>query len=354
MKWTTQDDHALIAIASTSTSVSEVLRRLEMHFHRPITTDAADKRIRRATGKSLHASLGCVHETEIPVIWEDDDGPRTEPGPPPDNAPKVAIPPPPPVARVETVPAASLSSAGDYTRVLVVPDTHAPYHDKAAWALMLRAARVLQPDIIVHLGDLADFYAVSFHDKDPNRRRNLEWEVGETKRCLDDLDALGAKRRVITLGNHEHRLARYLAQKAPELFNMIRTEELLELDARGWETVAYRDSVKIGHVHFTHEEGSCGALAHIKARATFETNVVIGHTHAMGMQFQRNALGTAHVSASFGWLGDFEAIDYTHRAKALRWQLGFGLGLMQPDGTMHLHPCPIVKGKVDVLGRLVT
>ena len=46
--------------------------------------------------------------------------------------------------------------------VMVWPDTHAPYHDPIAVAVALKVARTLKPDALVILGDLWDFYAVSF------------------------------------------------------------------------------------------------------------------------------------------------------------------------------------------------
>ena len=44
---------------------------------------------------------------------------------------------------------------------LVLGDVHAPYHDRKAWRLMLKAVRGLKIDEITLLGDIADFYAVS-------------------------------------------------------------------------------------------------------------------------------------------------------------------------------------------------
>ncbi len=353
MKWTSEQDRVLHDTVASSTSKQEVMARLERALGFPISFESADKRMRRAFGKSVHASLS------IPVDWEDPEGSRTEPASSSDH-PRVTIPGPPPVPREHRFtshhyPLPKLSHAGDYQRVLIIPDTHVPYHDQEAWALMLRAARVFQPDGIVHLGDLADFYAVSFHSKDPARKECLRDECGEVKRALDPVDALpSVKWKKITKGNHEFRLERFIAEKAPELHGLVETDKLLEFRERGWDVIPYGQSVKIGHMHFTHDEGTSGPLAHIKAGATFEGSVVIGHTHAMGCQYWRNADGDEHVSASFGWMGDFETIEYMHRAKARRWQLGFGIGLLQPDGVMRLQACPIIKRGVDILGTLVT
>ena len=67
-------------------------------------------------------------------------------------------------------------------RILFIPDAHRPYHDERAWRLMLKAARRFAPHRLVVLGDFGDFYATSRHEKDPNRKRNLEFELASMNR----------------------------------------------------------------------------------------------------------------------------------------------------------------------------
>lgn len=254
-----------------------------------------------------------------------------------------ALPPPPPVPTEHQL-----------QRVLFVPDVHRPYHDKDAWACMVAAARSFQPEIVVVLGDFADFYSVSFHSKDPRRRLSLDDEVCDVLDGLDELDALGASRKVFVMGNHEHRLQRYLTDKAPAMFGIVDCGELFQLERRGWEHVPYRESIKIGKVYVTHDVGHAGKYALAQTHAAVQSNVVIGHTHRMGMHFSGCAEGSTQVACSFGWLGDRSAIDYMHKVKAARdWQLGFGVGYMEPSGTMHLQPVPIIDGACCLEGRRI-
>lgn len=239
-------------------------------------------------------------------------------------------------------------------KILLVPDVHAPYFDKAAWALLLKAGYSFKPDIIVTLGDFMDFYSVSSHEKNPNRINILDVEIAEGIQCRKDLDALGAKRKVFVEGNHCNRLERYLMEKAPELFNLVRVKDLLKLKENGWEFVPYKTHVKIGKLHITHEAGNCGQYAHYKAMETFQGNIVIGHTHRLGYAVVGNARGQAHVGAMFGWLGDFARVDYMHKVKALRdWAHGFGVGYLFPNGEVHLTPVPIVNHKCIVEGKVI-
>jgi hypothetical protein len=175
----------------------------------------------------------------------------------------------------------------------------------------------------------------------------LKQEVRSNNKRLDELDAIpGVKHKRFVAGNHEYRLQRYLMTKAPELFGMFSIRSLLRLKERGWLYTPYMRHVKIGPINFTHEAGNAGPLAHIRARAAFEGNIVIGHTHRLAFQYQGNAQGEPHLGAMLGWLGDIEKIDYVHRVTALQWQLGFGLAYEDTEtGLVHLQPTPILEAK---------
>lgn len=56
----------------------------------------------------------------------------------------------------------------DNSRILNIPDQHAPYqHPDALWFLADVAAK-LRPTRVINLGDETDGHAMSFHDSDPN------------------------------------------------------------------------------------------------------------------------------------------------------------------------------------------
>jgi predicted phosphodiesterase len=239
-------------------------------------------------------------------------------------------------------------------RLLFVPDTHRPYHDPRAWSVLLKAARRFAPHKVIVLGDFADCYQISMHDKDPSRRETFADEIEDTNTGLDELEAATpiAERYFIN-GNHEYRLERLLRQH-PHLHSFISIEKLLRLRERGWHCTPYQDSLRIGKLYLTHDEGNAGAQAHEKARSSFESNVVIGHTHRMSISYRGNAKGTSNVGAMFGWLGSIDKIDYVHKVKAQQWQHGFGIGYLLNSGVVHLQGVPIVNGACVVAGKLVT
>lgn len=236
--------------------------------------------------------------------------------------------------------------------VLIVPDQHFPYNDKRYWKLLLKVGRATKPDKIIVLGDFGDFYASNRHPKDPNRSRDLATEIEACNVARAQLDALGAKEKIFIAGNHEDNLSRFLIEKAPELFNMVKVERLLELKEHGWKYVPYKSYSRVGKVYFTHDAGAAGAVAHTRAAARFGSSVVIGHTHRCSVNYSTTVTGKGHVAAMFGWGGDREAATYMYKVNTTDWALGFGTGVLEPDGTMHLAAHPVINYKVVVNGVL--
>lgn len=238
-------------------------------------------------------------------------------------------------------------------KVLFIPDTHRPYHNKKAWALMLKAAKKLRPDVVVVLGDFADFYAVSSHSKDPARAFKLEEELSDVKIGLKELESLGAKENIFIAGNHEDRLWRYMQDKAPELNHLISIPKVLGLE-KNWEYVPYRSDYRLGKLYLTHDVGSAGRNSILRCLDSYQHSNVTGHTHRLAYVVEGNAAGEQKIAAQFGWLGDTDAADYMHRMKARKdWSLGFGVGFLDTKtNNVYLVPVPIVNYTCVVNGEL--
>lgn len=241
------------------------------------------------------------------------------------------------------------------TKVAFLPDAHRPYHNKRAWKLFLEAMQWWKPDVIVCLGDLADFYKISTFRKDPRREYSFDEEVQDVNEALDELDALGATRKIFIEGNHEHRLVRYLQDKAPELFGFVSTQKLFRLDERGWEFTPYKSATRLGKLWVTHDVGQAGRYSVFRAADTFQHPIVMAHTHRLVYVVEGNATGEHFPAVQFGWLGDVEQVDYMHKVKAKReWSLGFGTGHLDEDtGHIFLTPHPLVPYGEDQLRTFV-
>lgn len=237
-------------------------------------------------------------------------------------------------------------------KILFIPDTHRPYHDKRAWELLLNVGRKFSPDILVVLGDFADFYTVSSHSKDPKRSLKLEEEVADVKLGLKELSSLGAKQKIFIAGNHEDRLWRYMQDRAPELDHLISIPKVLGLES--WKYVPYKEDCRLGKLYLTHDVGSAGRGSVLKCLDSYQHSNITGHTHRMAYVVEGNAAGEAKIAAQFGWLGDVEAADYMHRMKARKdWALGFGVGyLNEKTGVVYVQPVPIINYTCVVEGKL--
>jgi predicted phosphodiesterase len=239
-------------------------------------------------------------------------------------------------------------------RILFIPDTHAPYHDVKAWKLMLTVAKQFKPEVIVHLGDFGDFYSISSHSKDPSRVDKLAEEIKVVREMRTELDNLKPKRKIFIEGNHEDRLHRYLQDKAPELFGLVDTDDLLELTKNGWEFTPYRHSTKIGKLYLTHDVGVSGKYTTQRSLDTFQHSVVVAHHHQIQYVVSGDATGEYCVGAQFGWLGDPDKADYMQQVKIkTSWAPGFGIGYHAvQSGIVYLVPVPLVNNTCCVEGKV--
>lgn len=242
-------------------------------------------------------------------------------------------------------------------RLAFIPDTHVPFHDKRAFKLTVKALRdSFKPDILFVLGDFGEFYSVSFHEKDPNKATSLKKEVAAVKAALREVETIKAKEKHFIEGNHCRRVKRYLCEKAPALYGLADIPDLLELGSN-WKFTPYKEHVQVGKLSVTHDLDQAGKNAIQGAHEQFHGNIVIGHVHRLGMYYGGNAQGHTHVSSCFGWLGDSKnsVFRYRHKAMVMKdWQLGFGIGFMEPNGNVHLQAVPIINYKCVVNGELIS
>jgi hypothetical protein len=120
---------------------------------------------------------------------------------------------------------------------------------------------------------------------------------------------------------------------------------------RGWQTIDYKRSLRIGKMLLTHDVGRAGVHAARQSLLDVGDNIVFGHTHRMQVVYQGQTTGDRHVGATLGWLGDPEAIDYRHADMVKRdWQHGFGVAHILDSGAFWLQAIPIVNGLAVVDG----
>jgi len=237
-------------------------------------------------------------------------------------------------------------------KLFIIPDTHVPFHDERALALVKQVMKSWRPDRTIILGDFLDVYSLSRHRKDPALRHwNFKAEMDAGKREVRDIARLTGK-LVYLEGNHEARLSNHISEKSPELYQYVQSvPDFLELDKLGALWVPYQEIYTLGKINYTHDTGTAGGNAHLDAEYAIAGSAVIGHTHRMAYGVVGNARGNAHLAAMFGWLGDQKYAKYISAAARRRyWSLGFGTGRLLSSGVTYLQPRPMIKYSVEVDG----
>lgn len=99
-----------------------------------------------------------------------------------------------------------------------------------------------EPDVVIDLGDAADFESISAH-ADPGtlsregKRLKADFDAYNEGEALlrEGMGGFRAKRMIRLRGNHEHRLTRFI-ERNPVLHGLITLDML---DDRGWQVVPY-------------------------------------------------------------------------------------------------------------------
>ncbi len=248
-------------------------------------------------------------------------------------------------------------------RIFVISDCQIPYHDRKALKAVIKAIGDLQPDEVIHIGDLMDYPQPSRWNK--GTAGEFEGSVfadsEQAKRIfLEPLRKVYAGPVGVHEGNHDERPRTYLAKYAPALaesgafnldtlldFRQFEVTMLPEFNkiAPGWITThGHRGQISLSRV--------AGNTA-LNAAAKFSTSVVMGHTHRMGVCSKTNGFAgniTRQITGvEVGHLMNQKLAQYLKGGTG-DWQMGFAL--LTVDGG-HVKPelVPITKGRFTVDGH---
>lgn len=244
-------------------------------------------------------------------------------------------------------------------RVLVIPDCHIPYENKKSYELMLAVAKDIDPDGVYILGDYADFYSINAHGKAPHINIKLKDEIYEVHQRLKELSDLFPKaKKVFIEGNHEFRLARYIANKCPDLFDLLTIPELFKLGEYGFDFVPYGPNQQVrvlnSHLFARHEPISGGVHVAHGSVVKAGKSVIFGHTHRIQESQVVSIDGDNYRGISSGWLGDKNHEDgvFNYVKNHHQWAQGFSIVTVLPDGTWFNQLVHIIDNKCVVDGFL--
>lgn len=139
-------------------------------------------------------------------------------------------------------------------KTLVLSDIHIPYHERTPLLAAIEYGKDRGADTVLLNGDIADFYAASFWETDPNKR-DFAGELKLVRQFLQLIRQEFPKARIIyKLGNHEERWERFIIHKAPEVYGVeeFKIGSLLNLSKFRMELVKDCRPVRIGRLNVLH------------------------------------------------------------------------------------------------------
>jgi len=100
-------------------------------------------------------------------------------------------------------------------RAIITPDKHFPYEDKPAIQALIKAIKLVKPDIYVDLGDVGEWESVSMWKWKRRKQPPLEVMIPDIEKDIEDvnrgmdlidraLDKENCKERHFTEGNHDN------------------------------------------------------------------------------------------------------------------------------------------------------
>ena len=197
--------------------------------------------------------------------------------------------------------------APKYSKFLILPDIHAPYHENEPLTAALEYAIKEKVKNVILNGDAVDFYQLSRFLKDP-RNVDIQFEIDSIGAIIDVIkSALKPRRFIWKFGNHELRFENYLKAVAPMLIQLkkLSVSSLFEFKEKGIEYVAPSNPIKYKALTISHGQEWGGSSAVNPARGVFMRafdNVVISHFHRTSEHVAKTAQGKMITTWSTGCL----------------------------------------------------
>lgn len=194
-------------------------------------------------------------------------------------------------------------------RVLVLGDTHIPFHDKTAITCVIAKGKAAGCDTVLINGDAVDMYAMSAWVTDP-RLRNFGNEIEAGRQFLAYLRGKFPKARIFwKLGNHEERHEAYFLRKAPELLGIddFSIESLYRTANYGVEMIRDMRVITMGALNVIHGHEYRWAISNPvnPARGLFlraKANALTNHHHQSSQHSERSIDQTVLSTWSVGCL----------------------------------------------------
>ena len=119
-----------------------------------------------------------------------------------------------------------------YNNILIIPDLHAPFHHRDAFAFLKKLKEKYRPDLIINLGDEVDYHAISYHESNPDLPSAGE-ELLQARAAMKQLERIFPK-MILLDSNHGSLVYRktFSAGMSKEFIKS--PNEILQV-GQGWE-----------------------------------------------------------------------------------------------------------------------
>jgi predicted phosphodiesterase len=232
-------------------------------------------------------------------------------------------------------------------KALILSDVHVPYHDRAAVELAVEQGKGV--GLVILNGDTMDCFELSKYQPDP-RKCDFIGALGKGRAFIEWLRRKFPKARVIFKeGNHEERLERYFATRAPAVLGVEEFElrSLLKLDQFDVEWLGEKRPIRLGKLNVIHghEHRMVFSNPVNPARGLFlraKTHALAGHWHQFSQHSERDIEGKVISTWSTGCLSDL------HPAFSVlnNWSHGAATVEVSKDGHFHVENFKIIDGRV--------
>lgn len=175
----------------------------------------------------------------------------------------------------------------DWKKGVFFSDTHAPFHLPQTIALLTAFLKVYKPDLVIWGGDIIDAYTASTFAKVGRTFNSLKDELTICRdEVVDPVFASCSKAKHIALeGNHEFRIPRRIADRAPEFEDLLKFEEWMGYAQNGIRYIRGRGATANGiykvneKLTFMHGKIFRVNTAKFIAERWGEGAIIQGHAH---------------------------------------------------------------------------
>ena len=251
---------------------------------------------------------------------------------------------------------------GVVSRVIVTPDKHFPYADKAAIKCLTKTIEIVKPDKYIDLGDVGEWHAFSAWRFKRKKAPPLEYLIDDFEKDVKDvnkgmdiidesLDKVNCKEKYITEGNHDNWL-NYAVDKYPYI-PQYKFANAVDLKGRGYKYYPFGKRLKIGKLRFYHGHlygGQYHTANHIRKMGC---NVMYGHWHDLQQMSATHEDGPKSAW-SIGCLKDMSGDKNAWLGgRPINWAHAFAIVDFLKNGLFTVHIIQIIKGKTSLWGELI-